>query len=96
MWWRQGRRSDNVEDRRGDGGGGGFGFPLVAEAARAAWARDYSGCHVDSACGAAQAAMGPFYCPGDRKVYIDLSFYNDMKKQARCPWRLCLGLCDRP
>lgn len=34
---------------------------------------------VQSACGMAQAAMGPFYCPRDSKVYIDLSFYQDMK-----------------
>jgi predicted metalloprotease len=34
---------------------------------------------VQSACGMAQAAMGPFYCPRDGKVYIDLSFYQDMK-----------------
>jgi predicted metalloprotease len=32
-----------------------------------------------SACGYADAAMGPFYCPADHKVYIDLSFYDDMK-----------------
>jgi len=36
---------------------------------------------VRSACGMAAAAMGPFYCPGDQKVYIDLSFYNDMKRK---------------
>jgi predicted metalloprotease len=34
---------------------------------------------AQSACGFAQAAMGPFYCPADQKVYIDLSFYEDMK-----------------
>jgi len=32
-----------------------------------------------SACGTADAAVGPFYCPGDHKVYIDLSFYQDLK-----------------
>lgn len=36
---------------------------------------------VDSGCGYAQAAMGPFYCPLDEKLYIDLSFYNDLKYQ---------------
>ena len=34
---------------------------------------------VDSACGFAEAAMGPFYCPADQKVYIDLSFYRDLR-----------------
>ena len=33
---------------------------------------------VQSACGAAQSAMGPFYCPRDKKIYIDLSFFRDM------------------
>lgn len=33
-----------------------------------------------TACGYGQAAMGPFYCPADEKVYLDLSFYNDMKR----------------
>ncbi|MBB5623066.1 hypothetical protein HDE69_004149 [Pedobacter cryoconitis] len=34
---------------------------------------------VESACGRADAAVGPFYCPGDHKVYIDLSFYTELK-----------------
>lgn len=40
---------------------------------------------VDSACGFAEAAMGPFYCPADRKVYIDLSFYQDLKNTMNAP-----------
>jgi predicted metalloprotease len=40
---------------------------------------------VQSACGMAQAAMGPFYCPRDSKVYIDLSFYQDMKNKLGAP-----------
>lgn len=40
---------------------------------------------VDSACGMAEAAVGPFYCPGDQKVYIDLSFYKDMQTQLNAP-----------
>jgi uncharacterized protein len=38
----------------------------------------YSGA-TQSGCGAAQAAMGPFYCPLDRKVYLDMAFFNDMQ-----------------
>ncbi|EIJ67268.1 neutral zinc metallopeptidase [Pasteurella bettyae] len=34
-----------------------------------------------TSCGTGQAAMGPFYCPNDHMVYLDLSFYNDMKHQ---------------
>lgn len=34
-----------------------------------------------SACGTAQSAMGPFYCPADQKVYIDLSFYDELKER---------------
>lgn len=36
---------------------------------------------VNSGCGTAQAAMGPFYCPADQKVYIDTSFFRDMRQQ---------------
>ena len=36
---------------------------------------------VQSACGTADSGMGPFYCPGDSKVYIDLAFYETMKRQ---------------
>ncbi|OPX68622.1 MAG: putative neutral zinc metallopeptidase [Methanoregulaceae archaeon PtaB.Bin108] len=40
---------------------------------------------VQSACGYAQSAMGPFYCPADQKVYIDLSFYQSLKDQYGAP-----------
>jgi predicted metalloprotease len=40
---------------------------------------------VQSACGNAQSSMGPFYCPGDHKVYIDLSFYQDLKDKLGAP-----------
>ena len=36
---------------------------------------------VNSACGSATAAVGPFYCSGDQKLYVDLSFFTEMKKQ---------------
>lgn len=38
-----------------------------------------------TACGTGQAAMGPFYCPGDQKVYIDLAFYRDLKERFQAP-----------
>ena len=40
---------------------------------------------VNSACGFATAASGPFYCPGDQRVYIDLSFYDMLKTRFRAP-----------
>jgi predicted metalloprotease len=40
---------------------------------------------VRSACGMAGAAMGPFYCPGDHKLYIDLSFYDELQRRFRAP-----------
>lgn len=161
MRWRTGRRSDNVEDRRGESGpgmgrgmpvlgGGGIGVILLVLAAayfgidptvllegmgglgtgpasgppisteRQPSAADdemkqfmsvvladtedtwdaifaqsgkryeeptlvlYSGA-VRSACGFGQAAMGPFYCPPDQRVYIDLSFYDDLRQRFGAP-----------
>ena len=40
---------------------------------------------VESACGRAGASVGPFYCPGDQKLYIDLSFYREMEKKLGAP-----------
>lgn len=40
---------------------------------------------VQSACGSASAAVGPFYCPGDQKVYIDLSFQEDLQNKLNAP-----------
>ena len=40
---------------------------------------------VRSACGTANSAVGPFYCPGDRKLYLDLSFFEEMKRGLGAP-----------
>jgi uncharacterized protein len=40
---------------------------------------------VESACGAASASTGPFYCSGDQRLYIDLSFYDDLKNKFEAP-----------
>jgi uncharacterized protein len=150
MRWESGRRSTNIEDRRGIGGagmigGGGIGMLILvliisfitgqnplellqqmpqsaeetAPAGGAPPANDpqaqmvsavlgdtedtwqqifaqngssyedpvlvlFDG-SVRSACGLASAAVGPFYCPGDHKLYIDLSFFRDLDRRFGAP-----------
>jgi hypothetical protein len=43
------------------------------------------GGHIASACGLASTASGPFYCPNDQKVYLDLSFFDEMKNRFHAP-----------
>jgi predicted metalloprotease len=56
---------------------------------------------TQSGCGFAQAAMGPFYCPIDQKVYLDTSFFQDLERalsRLRCGQQnlpVLAGLCDR-
>jgi len=44
----------------------------------------YSG-QISSACGYASAAIGPFYCPGDQKLYLDFAFFNELKNEFKAP-----------
>jgi len=41
--------------------------------------------HTQSACGVAESAVGPFYCPGDHEVYIDLQFFAEMEQRLNAP-----------
>jgi predicted metalloprotease len=45
----------------------------------------YSGAVQTGGCGGATSAVGPFYCPADHRVYLDLSFYEDMRRQLGAP-----------
>ncbi len=142
MQWRGGRRSTNIEDRRGMGPvvvGGGIGaiiLTLIAlffgvdpgvivnssnPTADSSYApvddsaRDFAAAvlgytedtwsdvfreagrtytppklvlfngAVESACGFGQSAMGPFYCPSDQKVYLDMSFFRDLRNRFQVP-----------
>ena len=65
-------------------------------------ARRGCGCYPaaeQGGCGFAQAAMGPFYCPTDQRIYLDTSFFRDMRdalsRLQRQGLRICRGLCDR-
>ena len=56
----------------------------------------YAGAVSTGGCGNATSAAGPFYCPADQRVYLDLSFYEDMRRQLQRARRLRLGVRDRP
>jgi predicted metalloprotease len=67
----------------------------VFDSAQKTWARTFDGYRdaklylyrdaVSTGCGSASSAVGPFYCPADERVYLDLSFYRDMERQLGAP-----------
>jgi len=68
---------------------------FVLDDAQSTWARLLPGYRdaklvlfrevVDSGCGSAQSAMGPFYCPADEKVYVDLGFFDELSRRFGAP-----------
>ena len=68
----------------------------VFDSAQRSWARTFDGGYqdaklylyrggVNTGCGSASSAVGPFYCPADQRVYLDLSFFGDMEDQLGAP-----------
>jgi len=73
----------NTEDTWGDI------FKENGQTYRAPKLRMYAGV-TRSACGAAQSAMGPFYCPNDQRIYLDTSFFRDLERRFRgCSGKAC-------
>jgi predicted metalloprotease len=65
-------------------------FRANGQSYRAPKLRLYSGATSGGACGMAQSAMGPFYCPPDKRVFLDTSFFRDMEQKFRaCTGKQC-------
>jgi uncharacterized protein len=77
MDWESGRRSDNVEDRRG------MGRPVAIGGGPPKLVLFRGG--VESACGFAESASGPFYCPLDQQVFLDLAFFDELARRFGAP-----------